>query len=131
MRSEVKVLEDRLKADRETLTSMERTRSELMAELRQMTQQIDRSREKLQRSRNERESQAAQREIEELRKLHRDREEELERLNSSADSARGAIDAAEKKHTALSSELSGSAEGITSSMNDLSAEKARRSDDRA
>ena len=56
---------------------MDKTRTELLAELRQMTQQIDRSREKLSRSRNERESNAAQREVEELRKLHRDREEDL------------------------------------------------------
>jgi uncharacterized protein len=131
MQSEVRSLEDRLKADRETLTAMDRTRSDLVGELRQMTQQIDRSREKLQRSRNERESNAAQREVEELRKLHRDREEELERLNTAADSARGAIDDADKKRAALSSELAGSSDGITSSMGELEAEKAARSAERA
>jgi predicted nucleic acid-binding Zn-ribbon protein len=131
MQSEVKGLEDRLKTDRETLAAMDRTRGELVTELRQMTQQIDRSREKLQRSRNERESNAAQREVEELRKLHRDREEDLERLNSAADAAKGAIDDADKKRSALSSELSGSADGITSSMGELEAEKAARSADRA
>ena len=68
----MKGLEERLKADREMLAAMERTRSELMTEVRQMTQQIDKSREKLGRSRNERESNAAQREVEELRKLLRD-----------------------------------------------------------
>ncbi len=110
---------------------MDKTRNELVSELRQMTQQIDRSREKLQRSRNERESNAAQREVEELRKLHRDREEDLERLNHAADAARGAIDDAEKKRSALSGELTGSADGITSSMGELEAEKASRSADRA
>ncbi len=131
MQSEVKALEDRAKTDRETLGAMDRTRSELVGELRQMTQQIDRSREKLSRSRNERESNAAQREVEELRKLHRDREEELERLNQAADAAKAAIDDAEKKRAALSSELTGSADGITSSMSELEAEKAARSADRA
>ena len=131
MRSEVKVLEDRLKSDRETLTSMERTRSELVAELRQMTQQIDKSREKLGRSRNERESNAAQREIEELRKLHRDREDELERLNSAADAARLAIDEAESKRSALSADLEGSAKGITTSIGDLETERRERMDARA
>ncbi len=124
-------LEDRLKGDRETLTAMDRTRSDLVTELRQMTQQIDRSREKLQRSRNERESNAAQREVEELRKLHRDREEELDRLNLAADAAKGAIDEAERKRSALSNELTGSADGITSSMGELEAEKATRSAARA
>ena len=131
MQSEVKSLEDRLKLDRETLTAMDRTRNDLVGELRQMTQQIDRSREKLQRSRNERESNAAQREVEELRKLHRDREEELDRLNTAADAAKGAIDDADKKRAALSSELAGSSDGITSSMGELEAEKATRSAARA
>jgi uncharacterized protein len=131
MQSEVRSLEDRLKTDRDLLTAMDRTRNDLVTELRQMTQQIDRSREKLQRSRNERESNAAQREVEELRKLHRDREEELDRLNLAADAAKGAIDEAERKRSALSSELTGSADGITSSMGELEAEKATRSAARA
>lgn len=131
MRSEVKVLEDRLKADRETLSSMEKTRSELMAELRQMTQQIDKSREKLGRSRNERESNAAQREIEELRKLHRDREEELERLNGAADAARNAIEDADGKRSAISSDLEGSVQGITTSIGELTAGRKSRAETRA
>ena len=130
MQSEVKSLEDRAKADRETLTAMDKTRGELTTELRQMQQQIERSREKLGRSRNERESNAAQREVEELRKLHRDREEELDRLNLAAESAKGAIDETEKKRAAISGELSGSADGITTSMGELEAEKATRSADR-
>jgi predicted nucleic acid-binding Zn-ribbon protein len=131
MQTEVRSLEDRAKADRETLAAMERTRSELTGELRQMTQQIDRSREKLSRSRNERESNAAQREVEELRKLHRDREEELDRLNQAADAAKGAIDETEKKRAAISSELSGSADGITSSIGELTTEKNAKSAERA
>src|SRR4051812_49617797 len=124
MRSELKGLEDRLTSDRATLVEMERTRNELMAELRQMTQQIDRSREKLQRSRNERESNAAQRELEELRKLHRDREEEIERLNVASDSARLAIEDADQKRSTLSAELEGSQGGVTSSLSDLETERA-------
>jgi hypothetical protein len=131
MRSEVQGLEDRIKADRETVAAMDRTRSDLMGEMRQMTSQIERSREKLGRSRNERESNAAQREVEELRKLHRDREEELERLNTAADHAKAAIEDADKKRAALSGELSGSADGITTSIGELSAQKAKLTEDRA
>src|SRR5262249_45917565 len=61
----------------------------------------------------------------------RDREEELERLNQAADAAKTAIDETEKKRAALSSELSGSADGITSSMGELTTEKTARSEDRA
>ena len=131
MRSEVKELEGRVKGDRETVAAMDKTRNDLMSELRQMTQQIERSREKLSRSRNERESNAAQREMEELRKLHRDREEDLDRLSTAADAARTAIDDAEKKRVAVSSELDGSADGIATSMTELEAEKKRLSELRA
>ena len=131
MQAEVKSLEDRLKVDRDTLTAMDRTRNDLMGELRQMTQQIERSREKLQRTRNERESNAAQREVEELRKLHRDREDDLGRLNTTADAARAAVDDAERKRVAIVAELTGSVDGITSSMSELEAEKAVRSAERA
>jgi uncharacterized protein len=131
MQTDLRALEDRLKVDRETLSEMERTRSELGAELRQMTQQIERSREKLARARNERESNAAQRELEELRKLHRDREEEIERLNSASDAARTAINDAEGKRSALAGELEGSQEGVTSSIGELEAERKVRMEARA
>lgn len=131
MQSEVKGLEDRLETDRRTVAEMERTRADLMGELRQMTSQIERSREKLSRSRNERESNAAQREVEELRKLHRDREEELERLNAAAEQARAHIDEADKKRASLSSELTGSADGIATSMSELSATRDKLTAERA
>jgi hypothetical protein len=131
MRSEVQGLEDRIKVDRETVAAMDRTRNDLMGELRQMTAQIERSREKLQRSRNERESNAAQREVEELRKLHRDREEDLDRLNTAAEMAKSAIDDADKKRSSLSSELSGSADGITTSIGELTAQRNKLTEERA
>lgn len=131
MQTEVQSLEDRLKTDRDTVAEMERTRGELMGELRQMSNQIERSREKMGRARNEREVNAAQREVEELRKLHRDREEELERLNGAADAARAAIDSTDKKRSDLSGQLTGSADGIATSIGELSSEKARLSAERA
>jgi uncharacterized protein len=126
MRSEVKELEARLKTDRETFSQMEKTRSELSVELRQMTQQIERSREKLQRSRNERESNAAQREIEELRKLHRDREEEIERLSNATDAAKKSIETTETKHRGITAEVEGTAEGTTKQLGDLEVQRAAR-----
>lgn len=131
MRSEIKALEDRLKADREALATMDKARSELNVELRQMSNQIERSREKLNRSRNERESMAAQREIEELRKLHRDREEELERLNGAAEGARTSIADADGKLTQITQALEGTAPGATESLGSLEAEKAARLEVRA
>jgi len=123
---EVKALEARLKADRESLATMERTRSELQAELRQMTQQIEKSRDKLNRSRNERESNAAQRELEELRKLCRDREEEIERLTTAADGAKAAITEAETKHAHLTRTIEGTEAGTSTELVSLAAEKTTK-----
>jgi hypothetical protein len=130
MRSELKALEERLKVDRDSLQSLEKTRGEAHQELRNMTQQIERSREKLQRSRNERESNAAQREIEELRKLHRDREDEIERLNTAGDALKAAIEQSDTKRAGIGRELDGTSEGITASLNELEADKKTRSDRR-
>ncbi len=130
MRAEARDLEARLKADREMLAQMEKTRNELSIELRQMAQQIERSREKLQRSRNERESNAAQREIEELRKLHRDREEEIERLNFAADAAKKSIDATDTKHRTIVQQIEGTVEGTTRQLDDAEAQRAVRQKER-
>jgi predicted nucleic acid-binding Zn-ribbon protein len=126
MRGEAKDLDARLKADRETLAQMERTRSDLSVEVRQMTQQIERSREKLQRARNEKEINAAQREIEELRKLHRDREDEVEKLGSAIDGAKKSIDGTETKLLVVMQKMEGSEEGAVKQLNELETTRATR-----
>jgi hypothetical protein len=87
---------------------MERMRSDLVGELRQMGIQVERSREKLSRCRTEREANAAQREVEELRKLYRDREIELEKLDALMSQARGEVDQALEQHGAVSGDLGSS-----------------------
>lgn len=105
LRSGVAKLDERLAVDRGALATMEKTRGELIQDVRNMTQQLERSREKLSRSRTERESNAAQREIEELRKLVRDREEEIGKLTASAEASRQQIVVTEADHGKLSEEL--------------------------
>jgi predicted nucleic acid-binding Zn-ribbon protein len=79
-RTQLSSLEERFERSRKSVEEMERTRNDLHGELRQMGAQVERSREKLSRCRTEREANAAQRELEELRKLFRDREQEIEKL---------------------------------------------------
>ncbi len=122
MRGDVKAVEDQLSSDRGGVAEMEKTRGELHIDLRQMTQQIERSREKLGRSRNERESNAAQRELEELRKLVRDREEEISRLGTLIDAARKTIADAEVRQTELSGALAGTADGAARDIAALEAQ---------
>ena len=103
-------LEAKLEAIGRSIEDMERVRNELIGEARQMSVQMDRSREKLARSRSEREVNAAQREVEELRKLFRDRESEIEKLGNLLDQARGDTEATEKQRDGLKNEL-GEADG--------------------
>jgi len=112
LRTEVAGLEKKAASGRESIGAMEKTRNELQLEARQMNGQIEKSREKLGRSRNERESVAATRELEELRKLLRDREDEVQKLETLIDRGRTSVGEAESRHDQLKKELDGDAEGV-------------------
>jgi predicted nucleic acid-binding Zn-ribbon protein len=114
LKSGIAKLDEKLAIDRAALAAMDKTRGELIQDVRNMNQQLEHSREKLGRSRTERESNAAQRELEELRKLVRDREEEIGKLTADADASRQQIEATEGDHKKLADEL-GAREGEISS----------------
>jgi predicted nucleic acid-binding Zn-ribbon protein len=109
-REKLRQLDEKLAASRASLEDMERTRGELHTEARQMSAQMERSREKLSRCRTEREVNAAQREVEELRKLFRDREGEIDKLSQLIEQARVEADNTTKARDAIAAEL-GSTEG--------------------
>jgi hypothetical protein len=117
-------LESRLGTDRDAVSQMEKTQKDLHAEVRNLLGQIERSREKYSRCRTERETVAAQRELEELRKLVRDREDEMERIGNIAQTARNSIGDAEGKATDVRAELDGTSEGTLGTIGDLEKEKA-------
>lgn len=131
LRGELAQLEERLGRDRTKLTEMDRTRSELNGEIRQMSAQIERSREKLSRTRNERESNAAQREVEELRKLHRDREVELDKLSLLAEEARKGIEEAEAQKAKIVGELGGCEGDISTRIAAVKTEREAKAAERA
>lgn len=110
--SSLSSLEERFERGRRSAEDMERMRNDLMAELRQMGLQVDRSREKLSRCRTEREANAAQREIEELRKLYRDREQEIEKIEVLISNAREESAQLSAERESLSQDL-GATEGDT------------------
>ena len=109
-RSALTKLEEKLATTRTSLSALEKTRNDFVLEVRTMTTQLEHSREKLNRSRTERESNAAQREIEELRKLIRDREEEAGRVTTDVEAQRRDIEATETEAKKISAEL-GATEG--------------------
>jgi predicted nucleic acid-binding Zn-ribbon protein len=119
LKSGIAKLEEKLSLDRGALAGTDKTRGELIQDVRNMTQQLEHSRDKLGRSRTEREANAAQRELEELRKLVRDREEEIGKLTADADAARLQIETTEMEHKKLALEL-GEREGdIHSKLSDV------------
>lgn len=105
-------LESKLSRSKTSVDEMERTRGELVQDARQISLQMDRSREKSGRARTERESNAAQREIEELRKLYRDREVEIQKLTTLVDQARLDMDTSGSEREQLLGAI-GATEGDT------------------
>lgn len=97
--------QERLQSNRATLTSIEKTRSELTTDARVMTQQLEHSREKLGRARNERETNAVTRELEELRKLVRDREDEVSKLTAQSEGIRMELERIEQEAAQYQTEL--------------------------
>jgi uncharacterized protein len=123
LRDEVAALSSTIDGARQSIATMEKTRNELQIELRQMQTQVEKSREKQARSRNERESVAAQREQEELRRLVRDREDEVKKLEGLCDRAAASLAESEERKTALTRELEGDAEGVAQSLAQREAER--------
>lgn len=110
LKASLKRLEEKKKGDLLSVAATDKARNELVTDVRGMMQQLDHSREKLNRSRTERESNAAQRELEELRKLVRDREEDINKLTAEGDAVRAQIEASQAEAAKVQAEL-GSSEG--------------------
>ncbi len=130
-RKKLSGLEDKLKSDRGQLAAIDKLRNEYVIEVRTMMQQLEHSREKMNRARNEREANAAQRELEELRKLVRDREDEIGRLTTDADASRQQIDAAEAEAGKVRAELDATEGGVQSKLTEVEKTKAERESARA
>lgn len=100
-RDALQKLDAQIAADQAALREMDKTRGELTGEARQLSQQVEKAREKLHRARNERETMACEGEVEELRRLMRDREIEAKRLAELGVAAKESIKASEEKRAAL------------------------------
>lgn len=101
------------------LARTEKARSEAQTELRSTATQTDASRDKLNRVRTERETNAVQRELEELKKLQRDREEEIERFAKSIEAIRGTLEAAVAEEARIEAELAEKESAIAANVGEL------------
>jgi hypothetical protein len=105
LRSQLAQFQSALDKEQGTLAAAERARGEFQIELRNMQQQIEHSREKHSRSRTERETNAAEREMDELRKLVRDREDDVQKLGAEADQARAQVETLEAQAAKVREQL--------------------------
>jgi uncharacterized protein len=112
----------RLESSRASLAEMDKTRGDVHAEIRQMNVQIERSRDKHSRCRTEKETLAVQRELEELRKLLRDREVEVEKLGQLVDHARIDVGKLESEQGDLSQQIGSTQEPVLERCNELESE---------
>jgi len=109
---------------------MGRTRGELATEARQMTAQVERSREKLARARNEREQNAASRELEELRRLQKDREEEIGKLAMLEAAAHKGKEEAETERAKLLEQLSSNESSTSTKLLEIEQQRDAKADER-
>ncbi len=126
LKGNLKRLEDKMSETRTAADAMDKQRNELVADVRQMMTQVDHSRDKMNRARTERETNAVQRELEELRKLIRDREDEIGKLTTDGDTLRVSLEATEAEAKKIQDELSAREGDINSSMTALETERAHK-----
>ena len=130
LKGSLQKLDEKLKTDRANVSSLDKNRNDLVTDVRNMMQQLEHSRDKMNRSRNEREANAAQRELEELRKLVRDREEEIGKLTTDADAVRLQVEATEAEAKKITDELAAREGDINSKVSEIETQRAARGADR-
>ena len=126
LKESLKSLDERREKDRAIVSAADKHRQELHIDIRTMTQQIEHSREKLNRSRTERENQAAQRELEELRKLIRDREDEIQRIDVDTAQTRSQLEATDAEHKQVEEELAAKEGDIQAKVTKLDSDRLER-----
>ena len=126
LRSALAKYEARVTADTASIAEMSKTLGDLNVELRQMTSQVEKSREKLTRARNEREQNAVTRELEELRRLQKDREEEVAKLSTLEAAAQKSKDEAEAERTKVLEQLGSTESSTTSRVEEAESKRATK-----
>jgi predicted nucleic acid-binding Zn-ribbon protein len=120
-------LDAKLEREQAGLKATERARGDAQQEARTMCVQLDHSRDKLNRSRTEREQQAAQREVEELRKLIRDKDDDVQKLGVEAEAVREQIVATEAQARTVRAELDACRGDIEAKVKTLEADHSSTS----
>lgn len=130
MESELKELGTRLVSEKASFEDLTKQISMLHQDLRQMKEQHERSRDKLRMTRNERESMAVERELDELRRLVRDREGEIQKLEPFSAAAKKSIADIDAQQQKITGELASSGASTTARLAETEAERAAKQAER-
>jgi predicted nucleic acid-binding Zn-ribbon protein len=130
LKANLKQLDEKLQGGKTALAAAEKSRNELVADVRNMNAQLEHSRDKLGRSRTERESNAAQRELEELRKLIRDREDEIGKLTTDIEASRQAVESTESEHKGVADDLAAREGDIQAKVMDFDGQRGKKKTER-
>lgn len=112
-------LQSSLGGTEKALADAEKARGDAHHELRSTTNQIDHSREKMSRVRTERENQAVGRELEELRRIVRDQEDEVRKLDTLIAEYREKIEITRSEIGQATEDLTGKSGTIGARVTDL------------
>lgn len=112
-------LQSSLEGTEKALTDAEKARAEAHQELRSTTNQIEHSRDKMSRVRTERENNAVGRELEELRRIVRDQEDEVRKLDALITEYREKIDITRTEMEKAQSDLNGKSGSIGARVQEL------------
>lgn len=123
-------LQEQVAADEQKISEVSKTRLELVAEVRRMSAQLEKSREKLSRARNEREVNAATRELEELRRIQKEQEEDIGKLQLLETQALSRKEEAEAVKQQLIEQIDASEGSVSKSIDEAEAERATLSSKR-
>lgn len=112
-------LQSSLEGTEKALADAEKARGDAHHELRSTTNQIEHSREKMSRVRTERENNAVGRELEELRRIVRDQEDEVRKLDTLIAEYREKIEITRTEMTQAQSDLTGKSGTIGARVQEL------------
>ena len=126
IKSDLQKVREKIEQERAQYDVFEADRGARIQEGRVLQQQLERSREKLNRTRNEKESNAVQREIEETRKLLRDVEDAVGRRVLEMEELKKSIISSEEKEVAYSARIGETEGAVSARLREVETERGEK-----
>ncbi len=126
VKKDLVVVRERIEAGRQQFEVLEADRGARIQEGRVLQQQLERSREKLNRTRNEKEVNAVQRELEETRRLLRDIEDAVGKRSLELDELRKTVLDSEEQEAAIVARIGETEGAVSAKLSDIETQRGER-----